>query len=117
MGGTKARKATDPMDNFSLGFDADGEHSRLKISMDIYSLCSVPVYDATECDDFDVNRDLPMLASKLPRWKTEIPYGSCVVVGYTMSAFFSGSREWTLGTNIQWAVIVGMPRSELPGDR
>ena len=69
----------------------------------------MPVYDARDAEAFDVNTDLPNLEAKLPRWREEIPVGSFVVVGFTMTAFFSSSREWTLGLNIQWAIIVGIP--------
>ena len=69
----------------------------------------VPVYDATNADDFDVENDIGDLEANLPRWRGEIPYGSFTVVGYTMTAFLSSSREWTLGLNIQWAIVVGIP--------
>ncbi|KAJ3540002.1 hypothetical protein NMY22_g4490 [Coprinellus aureogranulatus] len=89
--------------------------STARVSIDTFSLphnAEVPVFDARDVDDFDVNTDLGNLDEKLPRWKEEIPYGSFVVVGYTATAFFSNTREWTLGLNIQWVIIVGIPDSD-----
>ncbi|KAF5343480.1 hypothetical protein D9758_015660 [Tetrapyrgos nigripes] len=56
--------------SFSLPFDA-----------------SVPIYDATQAAGrFNVNTDLPSIASALPHWSGEIPHGSLAVVGSTITS-------------------------------
>ncbi|KAH6880231.1 hypothetical protein BKA70DRAFT_1378236 [Coprinopsis sp. MPI-PUGE-AT-0042] len=88
----KARAETSvTADNFSLDFDSE-----------------VPVYDARDIK-FDFDEDLARI-DDLPRWDEEIPYGSFVVVGYTVAVFKSDkNRSWTISLNIQWAMVVGVP--------
>ncbi|RXW14797.1 hypothetical protein EST38_g11059 [Candolleomyces aberdarensis] len=84
-----------------------------RITADTFALPTdgaVPVYDARNAN-FNFLQDLPNLES-LPRWEAEIPYGSSVVVGYTLAVYRAKGGNWTLGCNIQWAVIVGLPADE-----
>ncbi|KAH6871665.1 hypothetical protein BKA70DRAFT_1450893 [Coprinopsis sp. MPI-PUGE-AT-0042] len=78
-------------DTFSLEFDSD-----------------VPVYDARDVQ-LDFNEDLDRI-QHLPRWNQEVPYGSFVVVGYTVAVFkVEKTRSWTVSFNIHWAILVGVP--------
>ncbi|KAJ2914761.1 hypothetical protein MD484_g5657, partial [Candolleomyces efflorescens] len=84
-----------------------------KLSADALALPTegqVPVYDARG-STFNFHTDLPNVAS-LPRWSEEIPAGSFVVVGYTNSLYRSAAGKWTVGFNIQFAVIVGVPAAD-----
>ncbi|KAJ3525115.1 hypothetical protein NMY22_g10706 [Coprinellus aureogranulatus] len=85
-----------------------------RMSADNFSLphtAQVPVYDARDVEDFNLETDLAHLDSRMPRWNEEIPYGSFVAVGYTATAFYGNAREWTLGLNIQWVIVVGIPEA------
>ncbi|KAH6869296.1 hypothetical protein BKA70DRAFT_1104774 [Coprinopsis sp. MPI-PUGE-AT-0042] len=88
----KARAETSvTADSFALDFDSE-----------------VPIYDARDVK-FDFNEDLGRI-DDLPRWDEEIPYGSFVVVGYTVAVFKSDkNRSWTISLNIHWAMVVGVP--------
>ncbi|RXW18750.1 hypothetical protein EST38_g7114 [Candolleomyces aberdarensis] len=80
-----------------------------RVTADSFSLPtdgSVPVYDA-RTSNFNFLHDLPNIAD-LPRWEHEIPYGSFVVVGYTLAVYRAKGGNWSLACNVQWAVIVGM---------
>jgi hypothetical protein len=69
---------------------------------------SVPVYDARDVA-FEFGEDLDRL-DYLPRWTAEIPVGSFVVVAYTATVFYAEkTRNWTIGLNLQWAMIAGVP--------
>ncbi|KAJ2913340.1 hypothetical protein MD484_g7077, partial [Candolleomyces efflorescens] len=81
-----------------------------------YSLAhtaDVPVYDARNARTVDFNVDLPKLAEFLPPFDGEIPYGSLVVVGHSLSCYITSSgkysAKWTLGCNILWAIVLGTP--------
>ncbi|KAF6747098.1 hypothetical protein DFP72DRAFT_1075744 [Ephemerocybe angulata] len=77
------------------------------------SEAQVPVYDARGLDTVDFNSVLPKLADSLPLYTGgEIPYGSFIVVGYTMTIYRANNGNWTLGNNIQWVIIVGIPDSD-----
>ncbi|KAF6755129.1 hypothetical protein DFP72DRAFT_811871 [Ephemerocybe angulata] len=74
---------------------------------------TVPVYDARGLDTLDFNSVLPKLAESLPLYTDgEIPYGSFIVVGYTMTVYRANSGNWTLGNNIKWVIIVGIPEGD-----
>ncbi|KAJ7642478.1 hypothetical protein DFH06DRAFT_1137488 [Mycena polygramma] len=73
----------------------------------------VPVYDARK-QVVDFQTDLGRLDEVLPRLSGEIPFGSFVVVGYTLSSYQgvrSGSSDKVahLGCNIVWAIVCGTP--------
>ncbi|KAJ7764350.1 hypothetical protein B0H16DRAFT_1799868 [Mycena metata] len=73
----------------------------------------LPVYDARKTS-FSFEFDLPRLASVLPSFTGEIPFGSFVVVGYTASTYnasIGGSTERVthLGCNVVWAIVCGTP--------
>jgi hypothetical protein len=102
--------ASVPTDSFSLEFDANGEcpWSLVEISL---TLKAVPVYDARDVE-FDFQTDLERL-TYLPRWETEIPFGSFCVPGYTVAVFRpEKTRAWTVSLNIQWVVLIGVPEEE-----
>ncbi|KAK7040605.1 hypothetical protein R3P38DRAFT_2769080 [Favolaschia claudopus] len=77
----------------------------------------VPVYDARHLD-FDFTSDLPKLATTLPRWpEKEIPEGSFVTVGYTVSTYKGTASGHTdkvlhLGCNLQWVIVCGTAASK-----
>ncbi|KAJ6464207.1 hypothetical protein C8R47DRAFT_1079754 [Mycena vitilis] len=73
----------------------------------------VPVYDARTVV-FDFNSDLNRMGSVLPAFHGEIPFGSFVVVGYTVAGYKAslsagGERVPHLGCNILWAIVCGSP--------
>ncbi|KAJ7112266.1 hypothetical protein C8R44DRAFT_632337 [Mycena epipterygia] len=74
---------------------------------------SVPVYDARKVVvDFDT--DLDRLATALPLFVGEVPFGSFVVIGYTVSVYRAGLNGGSekvphLGCNIMWAIVCGTP--------
>ncbi|KAH6903576.1 hypothetical protein BKA70DRAFT_1433623 [Coprinopsis sp. MPI-PUGE-AT-0042] len=70
---------------------------------------TIPVYDARIVETWNFYADLPNISSKLPAWSSEIPYGSCVTVAYTISVFRANDGNWTVGFNIKWAMILGTP--------
>lgn len=113
-GSSTATASPTSSDNFSLPNDVDGEHihhSGFEQNMTIFS---VPVYDARNVDDsFDLERDIHRLATVLPRYTDgEIPSGSLVGVGSTMSIYRSGVGNMTLGCNILWVILFGSPAEE-----
>lgn len=70
----------------------------------------VPVYDARAVPSYDFNANLPRLANTLPAWtEGEIPYGSFVVVGHTLTVYRSQAGNMTLGCNLQWVIVIGTP--------
>ncbi|KAF6751807.1 hypothetical protein DFP72DRAFT_1070845 [Ephemerocybe angulata] len=80
-------------DNFSLPNDAE-----------------VPVYDARNAKSLDFHAVLPNLSKALPRYTGgEIPKGSFVMVGYTMTIYRANNGNWTLGCNLQWVIVIGIP--------
>ncbi|KAJ7915335.1 hypothetical protein B0H13DRAFT_2455861 [Mycena leptocephala] len=73
----------------------------------------VPVYDARKTV-IDFATDLERLDRVLPTYIGEIPTGSFVVVGYTVSSYKAvlssgGDRVPHLGCNIVWAIVCGTP--------
>ena len=73
----------------------------------------VPIYDGRQ-KKIDPNKDLPSLHEKLPVWKKgleDIPVESLAAVGYTVNTFASGSSR-QLSFNIQWVVVLGIPKSD-----
>ncbi|KAJ7710828.1 hypothetical protein B0H17DRAFT_1224009 [Mycena rosella] len=76
---------------------------------------TIPVYDATN-KNFDFERQLPMLDSSLPRWAGEIPVGSFVVTGCTLSTYkgkakgYGDVKQEHVGSNLLWAIVCGVPR-------
>jgi hypothetical protein len=64
--------------------------------------------------EIDFSNDIATLASKLPMYDTEIPVGSFVVVGYSVSTYMGnagglqkGEKTMHVGCNILWAVLCG----------
>ncbi|RXW16238.1 hypothetical protein EST38_g9618 [Candolleomyces aberdarensis] len=70
----------------------------------------VPIYDARHSTNFNFDTDLPILSSRLPKWDgDELPLGSCVVAGYTMSKYMNNKGIWSVGCNIHWVILFGLP--------
>ncbi|RXW12804.1 hypothetical protein EST38_g13051 [Candolleomyces aberdarensis] len=85
-----------------------------RITADTFALPTdgyIPVYDARS-SPFDFHHDLPNISS-LPHWQGDIPYGSFVVVGFTLTMYRAKNGNMTLACNIQWAVVVGVPDEDL----
>ncbi|KAF6748639.1 hypothetical protein DFP72DRAFT_819985 [Ephemerocybe angulata] len=90
---TQTASSTVAGDNFSLANDA-----------------TVPVYDARKVKSLDFHAALPNLSKTLPLYTGgEIPQGSFVMVGYTMTIYRANNGNWTLGCNIQWVILIGSP--------
>jgi hypothetical protein len=75
----------------------------------------VPVYDAQEVH-FDMKTDLDKLEDILPRFDGEVPAGSCIAVGHSMSSYTSKKDDGNitnvnLGTSILFVIVVGTPGS------
>ncbi|KAJ7229260.1 hypothetical protein C8J57DRAFT_1387555 [Mycena rebaudengoi] len=77
---------------------------------------TIPVYDARN-RRLNFQTDLPHLNTKdiLPLFQGEIPFGSFVVVGYTVTGWqavpsinIDKIRHPHLGCNIMWAIVVGV---------
>ncbi|KAH6879351.1 hypothetical protein BKA70DRAFT_1447935 [Coprinopsis sp. MPI-PUGE-AT-0042] len=113
----RAQDGSSSTDKFSSMFSnvaspsVKGKGSASTASSDNYTLehdADIPVYDAQDVE-FDFIKDLPRL-DFLPRWNGEIPVGSFVAVAYTATVFFAEkTRKWTIGLNIQWAMVIGIP--------
>lgn len=69
---------------------------------------SVCVLDGRE-RFFNINDDLHMLATKLPKFSTEIPYGSIAMVGYAASKW----GENNLALSLNWVVVLATPAKKL----
>ncbi|RXW13803.1 hypothetical protein EST38_g12051 [Candolleomyces aberdarensis] len=84
-----------------------------RVNADNFSLPTdgqIPVYDGRYAENFDFNVDLANISQRLPHFpNSEIPYGSFVVAGYTMSIYRSNAGNWTLACNIQWVIVIGTP--------
>lgn len=76
--------------------------------------CAVPVYDAREAPPtFNLERDITRIGEIVPLLEgEEIPVGSLVGVGYTMSVYRSAVGNMTLGCNIQWVILFGSPEGD-----
>ncbi|KAH6869346.1 hypothetical protein BKA70DRAFT_1131885 [Coprinopsis sp. MPI-PUGE-AT-0042] len=101
--------------SFSGMFTGASAKSTNGIRTDNFSLdanAEVPIYDARYSADFDFMEDLVNIDRILPRWEGEIPYGSFVVVAYTIAVYRANNGHWTLSCNIQWAMIVGIADEE-----
>lgn len=77
------------------------------------SFIQVPVYDARKTV-INFETDLGRLDKILPPFPGEVPLGSFVVVGYTVSGFKAGAQSGAdrvpqIGFNIVWAIVCGTP--------
>ncbi|PPR07992.1 hypothetical protein CVT24_002704 [Panaeolus cyanescens] len=86
--------------------DTSQSSSNAANAMSLSANARIPVFDARGID-FNFQNDIQNL-SKLPRFEGEIPGGSFVVVGYTLSAYVP-NQKWNLATNLLWVVVVGVP--------
>jgi hypothetical protein len=82
----------------------------------LFNRCSVPVYDGRKAH-INFQMDLPKLLSNeyLPFFEGEIPFGSYVVVGYTVTGWNAVPsvnadkiKHPHLGCNIMWAIVLGV---------
>jgi hypothetical protein len=69
---------------------------------------TVCVLDGTD-RHFEVNNDLHILATKLPRFSREIPYGSIAMVSYVASTW--GQKN--LNFSLNWVVVLATPSKTL----
>ncbi|KAJ6536054.1 hypothetical protein B0H19DRAFT_963312, partial [Mycena capillaripes] len=74
---------------------------------------AVPVYDARKTV-VDYDTDLDRLGEVLPLFPGEVPVGSFVVVGYTVSSYMAAvgggnDRVPHVGCNILWVIVCGTP--------
>ncbi|KAJ2913328.1 hypothetical protein MD484_g7082, partial [Candolleomyces efflorescens] len=71
------------------------------------------IYDARDDPSFNFAHHASDIADRLPMWNPadgEIPRESCVAVAYSIALFFSqSSQQWTLGCNIRWVLVLGIP--------
>jgi hypothetical protein len=71
-------------------------------------LCQlVPVFDGRG-RVFNFKEDIENIKDILPSYPREVPLGSCVVVGHSMTSYEKGGVDH-LSTNIQWVIILGIP--------
>lgn len=77
----------------------------------------MPVYDAREVR-FNVKTDLDKLQDLLPRFDGEVPAGSCVAVGHSVSSYISKRADKVhhddrtninLSTSILFVIVFGTP--------
>lgn len=67
----------------------------------------MPVYDARfTIVNFD--SDLPALEQRLPKFTGEVPSGSFVVVGYSVSDYVS-KGETHVSFSVLWVMVCGVP--------
>jgi hypothetical protein len=57
--------------------------------------------------EFNFNSDIFVLASKLPRFSSEIPFGSVVMLGYAVSMW----GDDNISFSINWAIVLATPTS------
>lgn len=96
-------------DTFSLPNNVTSSSSHAYFESHLLITFTVPVYDARGHTSIDFNTVLPNLNSTFPEFGEEIPQGSFVMVGYTMTIYTANSGNRTLGCNIQWAIVFGCP--------
>jgi hypothetical protein len=73
----------------------------------------VPVYDARTARTLDFTVDLPNIDTILPRFHSEIPRGSLIVVGHMLTKYWSTKNKgWTLGCNLHWVIVLGIPKKK-----
>ncbi|KAJ7758511.1 hypothetical protein DFH07DRAFT_772514 [Mycena maculata] len=74
---------------------------------------TIPVYNATG-KVFDFHTQLPELDKTLQRWEGEVPAGSFLVCGYTVTTYKTKATNYDgdqvhIGCNLIWAVVSGTP--------
>ena len=71
----------------------------------------VPIYDCRDVQDkFD-----HILANlkDIPRYNKDLPFGSCVVVGYTANTFAKKDADKpSVAFNIHWVILLALPSKE-----
>ncbi|RXW12853.1 hypothetical protein EST38_g13001 [Candolleomyces aberdarensis] len=113
--GSNLRKTASKMFTKNVSCSTVSSYHQNKVTAETFSLpndANIPVFDARDAVGFNMPSDLTCLSERLPVWHGEIPFGSLVVVAYTVASFRSREGNWTLGCNIQWAVVLGTPEEE-----
>ena len=80
-----------------------------------YVISTVPVFDAQETSQ-DADVDFDDLDGVFSRFQGEIPYGSCVAVGHSVSSYIGKKDDEEkigtkihLATNILFVIVFGTP--------
>jgi hypothetical protein len=74
----------------------------------------VPIFDAREVS-FDSSVDFEELSSTFPKFEKEVPIGSCVAVGHSVSSYPGkkgdpgNENNTNLATNILFVILFGVP--------
>ncbi|KAF8979615.1 hypothetical protein BDQ17DRAFT_1317819 [Cyathus striatus] len=69
---------------------------------------NIPVYDATSVTSLGTYDARYFGKITLPRWKGEIPRGSCALVAYSIAYYYKRSlQQWKVYANIQWVIVLG----------
>jgi hypothetical protein len=75
----------------------------------------VPIFDARNVEQ-NIHVDLGNLDNDFPRLTTEVPVGSCVAVGHSVSTYVGKPEDETkfgtkihLTTNVLFVVLLGSP--------
>jgi hypothetical protein len=69
----------------------------------------VPIYDARDLDVRRFDEVLDGLAS-LPQFDSDVPKGSCAVIGHTISTFTKkADKQLNVSFNIHCVMVLGTP--------
>jgi hypothetical protein len=69
----------------------------------------VPIYDASELETDNFGEVLSGLKG-LDQLDSDLPEGSCVVVGHTISTFMKKSiDQLNVSFNVHWVAVIGIP--------
>ena len=86
--------------------------------INLFKFITVPVFDGRN-KQFDLNRSLERLEQLLPPFDGEIPSGSLALVAYTVNGYYRNPKSeasrrgpsiMNLALNINWAVVLGVPK-------
>jgi hypothetical protein len=77
----------------------------------------VPIFDGRK-HQFKLNESLKALHEHLPPFESEIPHGSLALVAYMANSYYRSQKAGqpvsqsnkNLVLNINWAVILGIPK-------
>lgn len=76
----------------------------------------MPVFDAREAVEDYGEVDFDRLDDHFPRFEGEVPVGSCVAVGHSMTTYIGKGDDETkfgtkihLGTNVLFVIVFGTP--------
>ena len=98
--------------SFSLLLPPSPSHTYTHYALIRY--ISVPVFDAREIS-FDSSIDFDNLPKIFPNFEREVPIGSCVAVGHSVSTYpgkkgvQTGENVTNLSTNVLFVIVFGVP--------